>query len=190
MIYCFQSLGNFTHLTGAFFQSWNSSENGPCRDKWSNRTGRILAEYYLRIHYIRPLGSETTLGLHFSTSLAPRQMWSHLWYIKCDNTRVSALHYTGCKCNREHTTITAISLLLDRYNVHFLMELFAMRSFSCSSTSLAMKSWKSGYTPLNFWRPWIVVQYNNSYLEPNTTVDLWFRWVVNSLDRASRATKW
>ena len=41
----------------------------PYRDKWSKRTGRILAEYYLRIQYIRPLGSGTTLGLHLSTSL-------------------------------------------------------------------------------------------------------------------------
>ena len=55
--------------TDAFFQSRNSGEIVPCRDKWSKRTGRILAEYYLRIQYIRPLGSETTLGLHLSTSL-------------------------------------------------------------------------------------------------------------------------
>ena len=55
--------------TGAFFQSRNSGESVPCRDKWSKRTGRILAEYYLRIQYIRPLGSGTTLGLHLSTSL-------------------------------------------------------------------------------------------------------------------------
>ena len=41
----------------------------PYRDKWSKRTGRILAEYYLRIQYIRPLGSGTPLRLHFSTSL-------------------------------------------------------------------------------------------------------------------------
>ena len=41
----------------------------PYRDKWSKRTGRILAEYYLRIQFIRPLGSGTTLGLHLSTSL-------------------------------------------------------------------------------------------------------------------------
>ena len=41
----------------------------PCIDKWSKRTGRILAEYYLRIQYIRPLGSGTTPGLHLSTSL-------------------------------------------------------------------------------------------------------------------------
>ena len=31
--------------TGAFFQSRNSGESVPCRDKWSNRTGRSLAEY-------------------------------------------------------------------------------------------------------------------------------------------------
>ena len=55
--------------TGAFFQSRNSGESVPCRDKWSKRTGRILAEYYLRIQYIRPLGWGTTLGLHLSTSL-------------------------------------------------------------------------------------------------------------------------
>ena len=55
--------------TGAFFQSRNSGESVPCRDKWSKRTGRILAEYYLRIQYIRPLGWRTTLGLHLSTSL-------------------------------------------------------------------------------------------------------------------------
>ena len=54
---------------GAFCQSRNNGESVPCTDKWSKRTGRILAEYYLRIQYIRPLGSGTTLGLHFSTSL-------------------------------------------------------------------------------------------------------------------------
>ena len=55
--------------TGTFFQSRNSGESVPCRDKWSKRTWRILAEYYLRIEYIGPLGSGTTLGLpsfHFS----------------------------------------------------------------------------------------------------------------------------
>ena len=31
--------------TGAFFQSRNSGESVPCRDKWSKRTGRSLAEY-------------------------------------------------------------------------------------------------------------------------------------------------
>ena len=55
--------------TGTFFQSRSGGESVPCRDKWSKRTGRILAEYYLRIQYIRPLGSGTTLGLHLSTSL-------------------------------------------------------------------------------------------------------------------------
>ena len=55
--------------TGAFCQSRNNGESVSCRDKWSKRTGRILAEYYLRIQYIRPLGSGTTLGLHLSTSL-------------------------------------------------------------------------------------------------------------------------
>ena len=55
--------------TVAFFQSRNSGESVPCRDKWSKRTRRILAEYYLRIQYIRPLGSGTTLLLHLSTSL-------------------------------------------------------------------------------------------------------------------------
>ena len=55
--------------TGAFFQSRNSGESVPCKVKWSKRTDRILAEYYLRIQYIRPLGSGTILGLHLSTFL-------------------------------------------------------------------------------------------------------------------------
>ena len=58
---------------GAFLQSRNSGESIPCRDKWSKRTGRILAEYYLRIQYIRPLGSVTTLaGILFK--MASQQM--------------------------------------------------------------------------------------------------------------------
>ena len=57
--------------TGAFLQSRNSGESIPC--KWSKRTGRILAEYYLRIQYIRPLGSVTTLaGILFK--MASQQM--------------------------------------------------------------------------------------------------------------------
>ena len=55
--------------TGAFFQSRNSGESVPCREKWSKRTGRILAEYYLRIQYIHPLVLGTTPGLQLSTSL-------------------------------------------------------------------------------------------------------------------------
>ena len=55
--------------TGAFFQSRNSGESVPCRDKWSKRTFRIFAEYYSRIQYIRPLGPGTTLGLHLSISV-------------------------------------------------------------------------------------------------------------------------
>ena len=54
---------------GAFFQSRNSGETVTCRDKWSKRTDSILAEYYLRIQYIRPLGPGNTPGLHLSTSV-------------------------------------------------------------------------------------------------------------------------
>ena len=41
--------------TGALFQSRNSGKSVPSRDNWFKRTGRIFAEYYLRIQYIRPL---------------------------------------------------------------------------------------------------------------------------------------
>ena len=54
---------------GAFFQSRNSGESVPCRYKWSKRADSILAEYYLRIQYIRPLGPGNTPGLHLSTSV-------------------------------------------------------------------------------------------------------------------------
>ena len=57
------------NLCGAFFQSRNSGESVPCRYKWSKRTDSILAEYYLRIQYIRPLGPGNTPGLHLTTSV-------------------------------------------------------------------------------------------------------------------------
>ena len=67
-----------TSGTGAFFQSQNSGESVPCRDKWSKMTSRILVEYSWRIQNIRPLGSGTTLGLHLSTSLdLPFHLFPH-----------------------------------------------------------------------------------------------------------------
>ena len=51
--------------TGTFFFSAKQWQKPvPCRDMWSKRTDKI--QY---IQYICPLGSETTLGLHLSTSL-------------------------------------------------------------------------------------------------------------------------
>lgn len=67
-------------------------------------------------------------------------MWAHLWYIKLGFTRVKTIHNTYCKCDRKHTAITAIPLLLNRYDV-IPTNLSAIRSFTCSSTSSTMMSW-------------------------------------------------
>ena len=65
-----QGMGSTRELpTGALFQSRNCGESVPCGDKWSKRTGRILAEYFLRIQYFHPLVLGNTPGLHLSTSL-------------------------------------------------------------------------------------------------------------------------
>ena len=65
--------------TGAFFQSRNSGESVPRRDKWSKRTSRILAAYCLRIQHIRLLGSWTTLGLSSqqTATIASCSIWPH-----------------------------------------------------------------------------------------------------------------
>ena len=67
VIYCFQSLANFP-LALSF--SHETAAKASLYRQVVKRTGRILAEYYLRIQYIRPLGSGTTPGLHLSISLA------------------------------------------------------------------------------------------------------------------------
>ena len=69
VICCFQSLANFPLALSFSHETVAKAFLVLCRDRWSKRTCRILAEYYLRIQYIRPLGSETILGLHLSTSL-------------------------------------------------------------------------------------------------------------------------
>ena len=75
-------------------------------DKWSKRTGRILAEFYLRIQYIRPLGSETTPGLHLSTSL---ELHLHLFsHPMCHQQSQRSSGHPFWKVSRK-TAITSIS---------------------------------------------------------------------------------
>ena len=75
-------------------------------DKCSKRTGRILAEFYLKIQYIRLLGSETTPGLHLSTSLA---LHLHLFsHPMCHQQSQRSSGHPFRKASRQ-TAITSIS---------------------------------------------------------------------------------
>ena len=60
--------------SGVFFQSQNSGESVPCRDKSSKMASRILTEYYWRIQYIRPFGfgnHPRSSSFHFSGLTLP-----------------------------------------------------------------------------------------------------------------------